>query len=102
MSGLNAKRDASYITKARAAVAVNSAYDSAINSVNGGTKFMNFQPLNNASADLLLEKRLGCYTCTQNSNVAAKEAGSSFDPNNLARPNPSAPESGGVNNAGSS
>ena len=103
MSQLSTKRDASYITQKNAAVAVNAGYTDAKAAVDNNTSdFLNFQTRNNYSADLLKVRDLGCYTCTQQSNVANKNSGASYDPNNLVQANGTFPTSGGVNNAGSS
>ncbi len=103
MSQLSTKRDASYITKKNAAVVVNFGYSLAQSNVNAGTaSFMPFQTRDNFSADLLQERNLGCYTCTQSSNVTAQGAGQAFDSNIVPVQNGTFPTSGGVNNAGSS
>lgn len=103
MSQLSAKRDASYITRRNAAVAVNASYTEAKAAVDANSiDFLKFQNRNTFSADLLKERDLGCYTCTQNSNVTAKGTGNAYDPNILPKDNGTFPTSGGVNNAGSS
>jgi hypothetical protein len=103
MSQLSAKRDASYITRRNAAAIVNANYNEALSNVNNRTvSYLKFQTRDNVSADLLQVQKLGCYTCTQNSNVNQKNAGSSFDANIIPQANGTFPTSGGVNNAGSS
>lgn len=103
MAGLNAKRDASYITKQRAGVAVFANYLDATNRVNAGqATFLKLQTVGEVSADVLKQRDLGCYTCTQNSNTNLFPNRAGYDPNLAERDNGTYPTSGGINNQGPS
>ncbi len=103
MAGLNAKRDASYITKKNAAVAINANYVGATNQILAGqSKFMVTQTPGQMSADVLKQRDLGCYTCTQNTNAGLAPNGAGYDQNLANRDNGTYPSGGGINNQGPS
>ena len=88
MAGLNASRDASYITKMKQGLAVYFNFNQALTQVNNGqTTFMKLQTPNTVSADLLQQRDVGCKECARRSNTANYLAGSNYDPNLLAIPN---------------
>lgn len=67
-------REASFITKQKAGIAVNRSFQDQTDAVLNGKTFTTFQQPNYNSADLILTRNVGCRACTVANNFAIYQA----------------------------